>query len=80
MHTHVKQRLVHQKSLTRTQLAGTQTTPAKIGMRERSLYAENGERIAKKIGKGTKKKILQCCAEEAEQALYVCHDIRERVT
>jgi hypothetical protein len=32
-------------------------------MRERSLYAENGERIAKKI--------LQRCAEEAEQALYV---------
>lgn len=66
--------------MTRTQLAGTQTTLAKNGMRERSLYAGNGERIAEKIGKGTKKEILQRCAEEAEQALYVCHDIRERVT
>ena len=63
--------------MTRTQPAGTQRLN---GMRERSLYAEKGERIAKKIAKGTKKKILQRCADEAEQALYVCHDIRERVT
>jgi len=80
MHTR-KQRLVHQKSFdphpTRW---GTGATLAKNGMRERSLYAEKGERIAKKIGKGIKKKTLQRCAEEAEQALYVCHDIRERVT